>query len=58
MLPPFDLNPLTKVWRVHDGNNNLTKNFFEFIKLDEIVVTHVIGSVEDEKTFSSISFLK
>lgn len=58
MLPPFDLNPLTKVWRVLDGNNSLTKNFSEFIKLAEIAVTHVIGSVEDERTFSSLSFLK
>jgi len=58
MLPLFDLNPLTKVWRVLDGNNSLTKNFFEFIKLAEIAVTHVIGSVKDERTFSSLSFLK
>jgi len=58
MLPPFDVNPLTKVWRVLDGNNSLTKNFTEFIKLAEIAVTHVIGSVEDERTFSSLAFLK
>jgi len=58
LLPPFDLNPLTKVWRVLDGNNSLTKNFSKFIKLAEIAVTHVIGSVEDERTFSSLAFLK
>lgn len=23
MLPPYDVNPLTKVWRVLDSNNNL-----------------------------------
>ena len=27
MLPPFDVNPLTKVWRVLHSNNSLTKNF-------------------------------
>jgi len=58
LLPPFDVNPLTKVWRVLHSNNSLTKSFSEFIKLAEIAVTHVIGSVEDERTFSSLTFLK
>jgi len=58
MFLPFDLNPFTKVWRVFDGNNNLIKNFSEFIKLTEIVVTHVIWSVEDKRTFSCLVFLK
>ena len=59
MLPPFDVNPLTKVWRVlHSNINSLTKNFTKFIKLAEIAVIHVIGSVEDERTFSSLTFLK
>jgi len=40
MLLTFDLNLLTKVWRVLDGNNSLTKNFSEFMKLAEIVVMH------------------
>lgn len=56
MLPPFDLNPLIKVWRVLDNNNNLTKNFSKFIKLAKIVVTHLIGLVEGERTFSSLAF--
>jgi hypothetical protein len=58
MLPPLDVNPLTKVWRVLDGNNHLTQNFSEFIKLAQIVVIHVLGSVEDERLFSSVAFLK
>jgi hypothetical protein len=58
MLPPFDVNPLTKVWRVLDGNSVLVQNFSEFIKLAEIAVVHVIGSVEDERLFSSVKFLK
>jgi hypothetical protein len=58
MLPPFDANPLTKVWRVLDSNNSLTQNFSEFLKLAEMAVVHVLGSVEDERTFSSVGFLK
>jgi len=58
MLPPFIVNPLTKVWRVLDGNNSLTQKNYLFIKLADIVVTHLIGSMEDERTFSSLAFLK
>lgn len=58
MLPPFDVNPLTKIWRVLDSNNNLTQNFGEFLKLAEMALVHVIGSVEDERLFSSVGFLK
>ena len=41
-----------------DDNSVLVQNFSEFIKLAEIVVVHVIGSVEDERLFSSLKFLK
>lgn len=58
LMPPFDMNPLTRVWRVLDGNNTLTQSFSEFIKLAELAVTHVIGSVEDERLFSAVKFLK
>lgn len=58
MLPPYDVNPLTKIWRVLDSNNSLTENFGEFLKLAEMALVHVIGSVEDERLFSSVAFLK
>jgi len=58
MLPPFDINPLTKVWQVLDGNHNLTQNFREFLKLAEIAVVHVLDSVEDERLFSRMDSLK
>lgn len=58
MLPPYDINPLTKVWRVLQSNHNLTQNFGEFLKLAEIALVHVLGSVEDERLFSSVGFLK
>jgi hypothetical protein len=32
--------------------------YLEYRKLAEIAVTHVLGSVEDEKCFSSVGFLK
>ena len=63
-LPPLNapahqlLNPLTKLWRTLDANSALGKNFWEYIKLAEIAMVHVLGSVEDERTFSAFSFLK
>jgi len=48
----------TNVWRVLDGNESLTQKISEFIKLVEITMTHVIKFVEDERTFSSLAFLK
>jgi len=41
-----------------DSNNNLTQNFGEFLKLAEIAMVHIIGSVEDERLFSNVGFLK
>jgi len=58
MLPPYDVNSLTKVWHVLDSNNSLTQNFSEFIKLAEMAIVHVLGSVEDERLFSIVGFLK
>lgn len=58
VLPPYDVNSFTKIWRVLDSNNNLTKTFGEFLKLAEMAVVYVLGSVEDECLFSSVGFLK
>jgi hypothetical protein len=63
-LPPLGsppspmVNPLTKIWRLFDANSTLSKCFPEYLKLAKIAVVHVLGSVEDERTFSSLSFLK
>ena len=52
------VNPLTKLWRVLDANSSLGKNFGEYVKLAQIAMIHVLGSVEDECTFSALNFLK
>ena len=63
-LPPLNapahqlVNPLTKLWRTLDGNSSLGKNFGEYLKLAQIAIVHVLGSVEDERTFFALSFLK
>jgi hypothetical protein len=58
MEPPFHTNPLTKLWRTLDANNALVAHFPEYVKLAQIAMVHVLGSVEDERAFSSLTFLK
>jgi len=55
---PFLVNPLTKLWKYLDANSALAKSFSEYVKLAEIAKIHVLGSVEDECWFFSLSFLK
>lgn len=59
MEPPFDLNPLTRMWRELDACTVLrVKAFPEYFRLAEVALVHVLGSVEDERCFSSLAFLK
>jgi hypothetical protein len=56
--PPFDVNPLTRLWRMLDANTALVAQFSEYIKLAQLSMVHVFGSIEDERCFSSLTFLK
>ena len=58
MEPPYDINPVTRIWRTISASRMLSHGFPEYLKLAEIALVHVIGSVEDECVFSSVSFLK
>ena len=63
-LPPLNapahqlVNPVTKLWRILDANTSLGNKFAEYIKLAQIAMIHILGSVEDERTFSALNFLK
>ncbi len=58
MEPPFHVNPFTQLWQIL-SIFQIPKNFFpEFFNLAEIDVIQVSRSVEDEHTFSTLSFLK
>lgn len=56
--PPFHMNPLTRLWRTLDANIALARQFPKYIKLAQLAIIHVLGSVEDERCFSSLTFLK
>ena len=58
MEPPFDCNLLTRLWKGLDATICLAHHFSEYMKLAEMAIVHVIGSIEDEHIFSSVSFIK
>jgi hypothetical protein len=64
-LPPIGngpriviMNPLIKIWRELNANPSFSKAFPKYIKLAHIAIVHVLGSVKDERVFSSLNFLK
>ena len=52
------VNLVTKRWRCVDANLALCTSFLEFMKLSKIALIYVIGSLEDERAFSSVTFLE
>jgi hypothetical protein len=49
-----DLNPLTKMWHKVSKSPLLNHKLSEFIKLVEIVVVQVFGSIRHECTFNNV----
>jgi hypothetical protein len=58
MSRPFSVNPLTRIWQQLGANTILLAGFPEYFKLAEIAIVLVLGSVEDERTFSTLGFVK
>ncbi len=53
-----DFNSLTKMWQKVSRSPLLNHKLSKFIKLAEIIVVQVFGFVEDECTFSIVTFMK
>ncbi len=58
MVEPKNEIPLTKLWRQFATNNMSVVRFFGFMKLVKLGIVQVIRSVEDEKIYSTLSFMK
>jgi hypothetical protein len=58
MKKPITLNPVTRLWRSIRANNYLKHALSEYIIVAEIATVMVLGSVQDERTFSTVSFMK
>jgi hypothetical protein len=53
---PRVVNPLTHLWRVINPSQHLFRTFPKYLKLAHIAMTHILGSIEDEQCFNSVSF--
>ncbi len=58
MQKSFDINLLTKLWRTFLSSQILEQKILEYIKLVELVVVQMIGSIKDECCFSTFTFMK
>ena len=56
--PPLSVNPVVKLWNTLSQSRHLQKLISEYFKLAEIGCCLVLGSVEDERCFSTLKFLK
>lgn len=56
--PPLTVNPVIKLWRNLSQSRHLSSLISEFFKIAEIGCCLVLGSVEDERCFSTLKFLK
>jgi hypothetical protein len=58
MEQPHTVNTVTKLWQKLGCNVMLLNKLSEYIKLAQIATTVVLGSCEDERTFSTLLFVK
>lgn len=54
----FGMNPLTCLWMKLSNNALLVSKLLEFLKLAKIAVVTILGFVEDERTFSTLNYMK
>jgi hypothetical protein len=55
---PVTINPVTQLWQSLDANSYLRHSLFEYIIITKIAIVMVMGSIQDERTFSMVSFMK
>jgi hypothetical protein len=55
---PVTINPLTRLWQYLDANSHLRHSLSEYIIIAEIAIVMVMGSVQGERTFNMVSFMK
>jgi hypothetical protein len=58
MQKPFVVNPITKLWKTLTSFLILKNKLLKYIKLVELAIVKVIGSIEDEHYFFMLTFMK
>lgn len=54
----LEYGAITKLWTTLSGSEFLLQNMSEYFKLVDLCQTMILGSVEDERMFSALTFLK
>jgi hypothetical protein len=55
---PFDVNPITTLWKTRTYFSILRNKIMEYIKLVEHAIMKVISFIENEHYFSTLTFMK
>jgi hypothetical protein len=58
MLPPHDCNPITCLWERLRSNVTLNHRLSKWFKIAKLCMVIVLGNLEDESTFSNLTFIK
>jgi len=58
MTKPRDENLVIKLWHQLTTNNLFIQHLSKFMQFVGLTIVQVIGSVEDERTFSTLTFMK
>ena len=58
MENPNEEGVVTKLWKNLGESNQLRESIPKYFKLTNLCLTMTLGSVEDERVFSTLSFLK
>lgn len=57
MQKPYEINPVIRMWRLIEGNSLLRQQLSKYMKIAEIAIVMVLRSVQDERTFNTLSFM-
>jgi hypothetical protein len=55
---PLEYGEITRLWTILGASQYLEENISEYFKLAGLCQTMILGSVEDERMFSALSFFK
>jgi hypothetical protein len=58
MHEAFDMNPIIWMWLKVQSSPLLVLKLSEYMKVTKIIMVQVLGSLEDEKTFNNLTFMK
>lgn len=55
---PLECGAITRLWTILGASQYLQENISKYFKLADLCQTMILGSMEDERMFSALSFLK